>query len=167
MTPGGGAKIRNPKHEIRNKVKKQERRKIQKNAYGGHLVLRFPPLSFDIVSDFVLRISDFSPSMALRHEPAPAQIPQNSWSSTFSIGVCTQVKIGVSRNVYLLLCVSRNSITRSRKSLGSSVSNDTTNSWSSRPKLLAVLSFTLGYLLPTRICPSMIFWRSSSGIRYQ
>jgi hypothetical protein len=40
------------------------------------------------------------------------------------------------------------SITRSRKSFGSSVSNATTKSWSSRPKLYVVLSFTLGYLLP-------------------
>ena len=53
---------------------------------------------------------------------------QNNCSRIFSIGICTHVKIGVSRKVYLLLSVSRSSITRSRKSFGSSVSNATTKS---------------------------------------
>src|SRR5262245_34823766 len=58
---------------------------------------------------------------------------QNNCSKIRSIDICTHVKIGVSRCVYLLLCVSRSFITRSRKSAGDSVSNATTKSWSSSP----------------------------------
>src|SRR3954453_12342972 len=46
----------------------------------------------------------------------------------------TQVKIGVSSSVYSLDSVGRSSCTRSRNIPGSSPSNATTNSWSSRPK---------------------------------
>src|SRR5688572_19730497 len=45
-----------------------------------------------------------------------------------------QLKMGVSRSVYRLASAWRSSITRSRKSSGLSVSNATTNSWSSNPK---------------------------------
>src|SRR5205085_2799005 len=44
-----------------------------------------------------------------------------------------QVNVGVSRSVYELDSVVRRRWTRSRKSAGLSVSNATTNSWSSRP----------------------------------
>ena len=44
-----------------------------------------------------------------------------------------QVKIGVSRTVYLLESVLRSSMTKSRKSCGLSVSKATTKSWSSNP----------------------------------
>src|SRR5712692_10398814 len=47
---------------------------------------------------------------------------------------CRQVNIGVSRRVNELALVSRSSWTRSRKSDGWSVSNATTNSWSSSSK---------------------------------
>lgn len=46
----------------------------------------------------------------------------------------TQLKIGVSCRVYMLISVSRSCCTRSRKSSGKLVSNATTNSWSSIPK---------------------------------
>ena len=54
-------------------------------------------------------------------------------SSVSSMGRRMQVNIGVSRSVYRLPSTPRSSMTRSRKSDGLSVSNPTTNSWSSSP----------------------------------
>ncbi len=49
----------------------------------------------------------------------------------------------------------------------SSVSNATTNSWSSRPKEYVVWLSTWGYSRPIVMCPCMIFQRSSAASAYQ
>ena len=68
--------------------------------------------------DFQYNVTFFT--MAFAYSP--------SGSSTSSIDMEIPLKIGVSRTVYKLDSVSRRSITRSRKSLGSSDSKDTTKS---------------------------------------
>jgi len=56
-------KIRNPKHEIRNKSKSRKGGKF-KGRKRADPILKFPPLSFELVSDFGFRISDFPPFVA-------------------------------------------------------------------------------------------------------
>src|SRR2546427_11169569 len=89
------------------------------------------------------------------HSVAPlihTYYPQAPIASKISCNGCdTQVNIGVSRKVYLLASVSRSCCTRSRKSLTTSVSNATTNSWSSNPKEYVVFNETDGNVSPTRI----------------
>ena len=86
--------------------------------------------------------------------------------SARSTDVDTQVNVGVSRFVYVEASVVRRRCTRSRKRDGSSLSNATTNSWSSSPNEYEVFRSMSGYSLPTLMCSCMIFQRSSAGIVY-
>src|SRR6202049_169498 len=63
---------------------------------------------------------------------------------TSSISIAMHVKDGTSRTVCVDASLPRISWTRSRKSATESLSNATTNSWSSRPNEYVVLIFTLG-----------------------
>ena len=92
-------------------------------------------------------------------------VPSSALSAR-STEVDTQVNVGVSRLVYADASVVRRRWTRSRKRDGSSASNATTNSWSSRPNEYDVLRSMSGYSRPTRMCSCMIRQRSSAGLAY-
>src|SRR3984885_5479680 len=98
--------------------------------------------------------------LGCRHRLYPSR------SSISAAGTRTQLKIGVSCSVYILISVSRSCCTRSRKSSGKLVSNATTNSWSSMPNEYVVFSFTRGYVSPIRICSSINRFRSVAGSKY-
>ena len=76
------------------------------------------------------------------------------------------MKVGVSSFVYEEASVVRSRWTRSRNRDGSSVSNATTNSWSSSPNEYDVFRSMSGYSLPTLMCSCMIRQRSSAGSPY-
>src|SRR6202011_6109096 len=63
---------------------------------------------------------------------------------TSSISIAMHVNEGTSRTVCVDASLPRISWTRSRKSATESLSNATTNSWSSSPNEYVVLIFTLG-----------------------
>src|SRR4051794_29402755 len=85
-----------------------------------------------------------------RHvRPATAGIGSPSSAlSARSSDTRRHVKLGVSRSVYADASVPRSSCTRSRNAPTSSVSNATTNSWSSRPNEYVVWLSTCGYWRP-------------------
>ncbi|HZL34940.1 MAG TPA: hypothetical protein VFC78_06505, partial [Tepidisphaeraceae bacterium] len=58
-------KIRNPKHEIRNNLKTQSKKSQNKNRPDAPFEFS-AFLTFEFVSDFDIRISDFHPSFGLR-----------------------------------------------------------------------------------------------------
>jgi hypothetical protein len=65
-------KIRNPKHETRNKSEIQKRKHETKRSLS---VSCFEFWSFEFVSDFVLRISDFSATIPRPFRCRPRGIP--------------------------------------------------------------------------------------------
>src|SRR5687767_8937719 len=100
------------------------------------------------------------------HVTASRMVAPSIASSARSSDIAAPTKIGVSRSVYAEDSVSRRSATSARKRRTSGTSNETTNSWSSTPKLYPVWIRISGYLWPAAKCAPMIRVRSSCGSAY-
>src|SRR5437773_4746440 len=94
------------------------------------------------------------------HDTASRTVAPSIASSARSSGIAAPTKIGVSRSVYAEDSVSRRSATSERKRRTSGTSKETTNSWSSMPKLYPVWIRMSGYLWPTEKCAPMMRVRS-------
>src|SRR5437867_9283974 len=100
------------------------------------------------------------------HDTASRTAAPSIASSARSSGIAAPTKIGVSRSVYADDSVSRRSATSARNRRTSGTSKETTNSWSSMPKLYPVWIRMSGYVCPTAKCAPMMRVRSWEDNEY-
>src|SRR5436305_331399 len=139
-------RLRNPLHlgrsgQLRQPVMDHERPSDPETADGEHV---WPPQPKDqehVVAPGANAADGAQRGYRVGHAAGPVTVnaAPSSAPSARSTEVAMHVNVGVSRNVYELDSVVRKRCTRSRKSAGLSVSNATTNSWSSRPNEYEVL----------------------------